>query len=228
MSLLNRELQNLSPLGREILSWMRSQGLSLNAAATLCRISAAGLKKNMLAGHQAEHRTLQKIAQGMAVPIERVEALARGSGVVGVEEGDDTRDLVMIPRYAVEASAGSGTFVEDEQVEGVLALNREMIRGELHARPGQLVALYVKGDSMEPVLRAGDVAVIDQGQAHERTDGIYVVRINGSLLIKSLQWLPGGRLKVKSENPAYETYVVNPTQDEVHIVGRVVWAGRKF
>ncbi|WP_287129340.1 S24 family peptidase [Candidatus Cyanaurora vandensis] len=214
--------QELSPLGQTILAWMRREGLSLSAAAGVCQISPAGLKKNMQRGHQPEHRTLQKIAQGMGIAVERVESLARGEDSTPPE-----RDLVLIPRYGVEASAGLGTFVEGEPVEGLLALSRDLVRGSLHAQPQQLSALYVKGDSMEPLLRAGDVAVIDHGQAHDHTDGTYVLRINGSLLIKSLQWLPGTKLRVKSENPAYESYIVDPT-DEVDIIGRVVWAGRKF
>jgi phage repressor protein C with HTH and peptisase S24 domain len=216
--------KDLSPLGQTIQAWMRHQGLSLNSAAELCKISPAGLKKNMFTGHQSEHRTLQKIAQGMGMPIEKIEALARGQA----QAEEENQDLVMIPRYAAEASAGRGAFLEAEEVEGVLALNRGLVRSELHAQPDQLSALYIRGDSMEPMLRSGDVAVIDHSQVQERTDGVYVLRINGSLLVKSLQWLPGGRLRVKSENPAYESYTVDPREEEVHMIGRVVWAGRKF
>jgi len=217
--------QDFSPLGQAILSWMRAQGLSLNSAAQRCQISPAGLKKNMQKGHQAEHRTLQKIARGMGVAIERIEALARGQGA---EQEEANPDLVMIPRYGVEASAGRGTLLETEEVEDILALNRGLVRSELHAQPEHLSALYVRGDSMEPMLRAGDVAVIDHSQAQERTDGVYVLRLDGTLLIKNLQWLPGGKLRVKSENSAYEPYVVDPREAEIQIIGRVVWAGRKF
>lgn len=214
--------QKLSPLGQEILAWMRRQGLSLSSAAQHCHISPAGLKKNMQSGHQAGHQTLQKIAQGMGMAIERVEALARGQGT------DDPDDMVMIPQYGVEASAGRGGLLDTEDVEGILALNRGLVRSALHAQPEYLSALYVRGDSMEPMLRAGDVAVIDHSQAKERTDGVYVLRLDGTLLIKSLQWLPGGKLRVKSENPAYEPYQIDPRQEEIQIIGRVVWAGRKF
>lgn len=215
------ELGELSALGQAISEWMRREGLSLNSAAEICKLSAQGLKKNMLCGHRPEHRTLQKIAQGMGLAIEKIEALARGEDL-------PIQDLVLIRQYNLEASAGPGTFIESEPMAGLIALSRDMVRGTLHAQPDKLSALYVKGDSMEPQLRAGDMVVIDHGQTRERTDGIYVLRIDGSLLIKSLQWLPGGKLRVKSENLAYESYTVDPLQDEVHVIGRVVWVGRKL
>ncbi len=224
---MSREWSNISPLGQMLQTWMRQEGYSLKATAERCQISAAGLKKNMLLGHQAEHKTLQKIAQGIGIPIEQIEALARGQAVLSMSQEDTSADMVMIPRYALEASAGRGAFTDEEQVEDILALSLDFVRGVLHTQPDHLSALYVRGDSMEPLLRAGDMAVIDHAN-RERTDGMYVLRINGTLLIKSLQWLPGGRLRVKSENLAYEAYTVDPGHEDISIIGRVVWAGRKF
>jgi phage repressor protein C with HTH and peptisase S24 domain len=56
-----------------------------------------------------------------------------------------------------------------------------------------------------------------------------VLRIGDSLLVKRLQFDPFGGFKIISDNPGYETQVVTKDQrPDVHIVGRVAWAGKKF
>ena len=63
-----------------------------------------------------------------------------------------------------------------------------------------------------------------------RSDGIYLMRSGDALLVKRLQFLPDGEIRVISDNPAYEPFTVHPSDGEsdFNIVGRIVWAGRKF
>jgi len=51
-----------------------------------------------------------------------------------------------------------------------------------------------------------------------------------ALLVKRLQFLPEGALMVTSDNPAYQPFRVSLKEqgDEFSIIGRVVWAGRRF
>lgn len=84
---------------------------------------------------------------------------------------------------------------------------------------------------MEPTLRPGDVILVDHREATKQPrDGIYVVRMDDSLLVKRLQRLPGGQVKVTIDNTAYEPFMINMTQrdGEFDIVGRVVWCGRRM
>ena len=57
---------------------------------------------------------------------------------------------------------------------------------------------------------------------------IYVFVQEGLMLVKRLQRLPGGRVRVSSENGAYESYELDAAvleRPDSFIVGRVVWAG---
>lgn len=146
-----------------------------------------------------------------------------------VKEANGEYDLV--PLYDVRAAAGHGAVVEDEQVIDSLAFKRQWIQQELHASPGDLYLIYVDGESMEPTLRPGDVILVDRRSAEAvPRDGIYVLRMDGSLLVKRVQRLPGRQVKVTSDNPAYEPFNLSletPGED-LAIVGRVVWAGRRM
>lgn len=85
---------------------------------------------------------------------------------------------------------------------------------------------------MEPDLRAGDIILIDHTDTTARREGIYVIRMDNALLVKQLQRLPGGTVKVMSRNPAYEPFTVAIASLEEHngfaVIGRVVWACRRF
>ena len=55
----------------------------------------------------------------------------------------------------------------------------------------------------------------------EWLDGVFVLRLNGALRIKRLQWLADGRLRISSDNPIYETEYVDPNTppDDFAIIG---------
>lgn len=139
---------------------------------------------------------------------------------------------VHIPLYDVRAGAGRGRVVESEQPVDALAFKEDWIRQELRASPGDLRLINVSGDSMEPDLRAGDIILIDHTDTRASREGIYVIRMDGALLVKQLQRLPGGVVKVISRNQAYEAFTVAVAALEepngFAIIGRVVWACRRL
>ncbi|NJL99258.1 MAG: helix-turn-helix transcriptional regulator [Synechococcaceae cyanobacterium SM2_3_2] len=53
-------------------------------------------------------------------------------------------------------------------------------------------------------------------------DRIHVIEMEGTLLVKRLVVLPGHRVRVSNDNPAYESFVVDPHLDEFRVIGKVV------
>lgn len=84
----------------------------------------------------------------------------------------------------------------------------------------QLSAIRVEGDSMEPLLRAGDEILVDRAPRTFR-DGVHVVRLSDKLVVKRVAALGAGRLSLLSQNMSYPPVEVGA--DEVEIIGRVVW-----
>ena len=142
----------------------------------------------------------------------------------------DGEGFVAPPLYnAVFAFAGHGALLGDEQAADALMFKESWIKNELGAQPADLCLLRVSGNSMEPTLSAGDVILINRRETHLTYEGIYVLRMGDSLLVKNLQALPGGQIRVKSDNPAYEPFMIATGENtDVVIVGRVVWTGRKL
>ena len=167
--------------------------------------------------------------------------LLRGRGPVYRKEEDEFEgdrgfapglggDYVLLPLYSVQGSAGDGGLNGPEEVEDLLAFKREWITRELRASPEALSLIYVQGESMVPTLNPGDVILVERNNVHSVSDGIFVIRMGEALLVKRLQFLPDAALNVTSDNPAYAPFKVSlkePAED-FGIIGRVVWAGRRF
>jgi hypothetical protein len=67
--------------------------------------------------------------------------------------------------------------------------------------------LYVRGESMEPTLRSGELILVDT-KATQPREGIHVLRLDDALLVKRLHILPGRRLKVVSDNPIWQVNIL--------------------
>ncbi len=160
----------------------------------------------------------------------RTEPLLRDLAAPTDAQGLDPDIYACIPLYDMAASGGDGTFVGEEGVIDSLAFKREWIRSELRANPGDLVLVMMSGESMAPTLGKDDILLVDSAPGKARSDGIYLSRSTDVLLVKRLQFLPDGNIRVISDNPAYEPFTVYPAESDIDfkIIGRVVWAGRKF
>jgi len=126
---------------------------------------------------------------------------------------------VDIPRLPLQASAGPGAAVDREGAIGSFRFSQRWLRDQ-GLQPDRLTAITVRGDSMEPALKDGDEILVEESP-HTLRDGIYVVRLDGVLLVKRLQMSRPDALVLSSDNTNYAPIVCRP--DEVDVIGRVVW-----
>jgi hypothetical protein len=138
-------------------------------------------------------------------------------------------DLVTIPELDVRASAGPGAYADQEIPIGHIAFTRPRLRQLCGARPSDLSIIRVDGDSMHPTLADGDEILVDRSDdARRLRDGIYVLKRDGTVVVKRLAVNPATqRVTVKSDNPAYPVWP-ECNREELPVIGRVVWAGHKI
>jgi phage repressor protein C with HTH and peptisase S24 domain len=160
--------------------------------------------------------------------------LARYFGVdeaqLGGPPGGGETGLIGVSRLDVDASAGPGALDSAERRLGRIGFDAAWLRrlGLAGGEPDRLSVVRVDGDSMAPTLCDGDEILVDRDDGAARLrDGLYVLRIEGSLVVKRLAVGPGGRFSVGSDNPAYPVWPdIEP--GTVDPVGRVVWFGRRL
>ncbi|MCE2920361.1 MAG: helix-turn-helix transcriptional regulator [bacterium] len=135
-----------------------------------------------------------------------------------------------VPELDVRASAGHGAFHEgDEEIKAVWMFPDAVIRHELRARSANLRIITIDGDSMEPLLASGDRVLVDTAQRVPAPPGIFVIWDGLGIVAKRIEHIPTAepsRIVIKSVNPIYGDYE-RPTE-EVNIIGRVIWAGKKL
>lgn len=136
--------------------------------------------------------------------------------------------FIMVPRYDVQASAGSGAVIHSERIVDYLAFRQEWV-SRMGLNRQQLALIEVHGDSMEPALYNSDLILIDLRAGELTVNGIYAIQHRGHLLVKRVQVKLDGTVIIKSDNPAYEPEVLGPDEaDSLVVVGRVVWFGRQM
>lgn len=98
------------------------------------------------------------------------------------------------------------------------------------AKSGEFFALQIKGDSMEPRIKEGDVVIVRK-QPDVESGEVAIVLVNGDeATIKKVQKFNGG-INLVPSNPAYEVKTYSNDDIEslpVSIIGKVVELRAKF
>lgn len=138
----------------------------------------------------------------------------------------EDNDYCHISQYSIEASAGQGALVEAENIDQHLAFKESWLR-KSGINPANLIAIYARGDSMEPTIFSGDSLVIDKTRDTVTSDGgIYVINYDGELFVKRVQKQLDGLVAITSDNKNYQPMTI-PVESlsKLKIIGRVVWSG---
>ena len=135
--------------------------------------------------------------------------------------------LRTVPRLAVGASAGAGAVNDAEALAGKVGFDESWLR-RMGLDPARLSLIRVEGDSMQPTLNHGDDIMVDAAAAERAPKkGIYVLRLDGTLMVKRLLPGRGGKLSILSDNPAFAP-LHDVAASDVAVIGRVVWVARKL
>lgn len=130
-----------------------------------------------------------------------------------------------VPLYDAKCSAGHGAWSEGAKILTLLAFTAYSLRKQ-GLDPAKLSAVRVDGDSMEGLLNDGDTVMIDHSRSTLEGEAVYVIRLDDHLYAKRLQKQFDGSIHIISENKAYRDMVVPKERlGDLHIIGRVVWAG---
>ena len=201
---------------RRLLEMAQSQGLSLAGLSEMIGRNSSYLQQFIRKGspRKLEERDRRKLAHFFGIAEAELGAEEEFSSPITVRG-----EWVEVPRLPLDAAAGSGALAADERPFDSFRFSRGWLR-EQGLAAGQLSAIRVAGDSMEPLLRDGDEILVDRAQRALR-DGIHVVRLGDALMVKRLAPGGSGRATLLSQNPAYPPLEV--ALADLEIIGRVVW-----
>lgn len=200
-----------------LLELTRASGSSLAGLSALIGRNSSYLQQFIRKGspRKLEEQDRRALAEFFGID----ESELGGSQDKSYVSAAEREDFRPIPRLSLAASAGPGQFADDEVPFDSFGFSRRWLR-ENGFDPKMLSALKVEGDSMEPLLRHGDEILLDRGSRFER-DGVHVVRMGDTLMVKRLASAGRGHISLLSENSAYPP--VDISLDDIEVLGRVVW-----
>lgn len=190
-------------------------GLGIKQAdlAKALKVSQATMSGYETGKYEPDLKTLKAIADYFAVSVDYVLG---GNPMPAAIKG------IRIPVYAAVAAGIPIEAIEDivdyEEIDATLAAT------------GDFFGLRIKGDSMEPRMREGDVVIVRKQEDADNGD-IVIVLVNGNeATVKKLKKEPNG-ITLIPFNPAHDTQYYSPeaiTSLPVRIIGKVVELRAKF
>lgn len=154
------------------------------------------------------------------------------------------RDEMKLTIYTdVRAAAGDGYINYDDQPRQELRIPRHFITQIVgFMLPREVGIIFIDGDSMSPTLRDGDMIIYEPIRSVPASmGGMYVLMIDGELIAKRVQKIPGGGYELMSDNRhrRYKDYRLVPKEGKeglynqstgrpvsATIVGKVIWPTR--
>jgi SOS-response transcriptional repressor LexA len=122
-----------------------------------------------------------------------------------------------------------GNCTACDDVKATWALPQDYVRHELRVLPAKVYLIEVKGDSMTPTLESGDRVMVDTADSVPSPGGVFALWDGLGVVVKRLEHVPMSEpptVRIISDNPHHGAY--ERTLDEVRVIGRVVWFGRRM
>lgn len=83
--------------------------------------------------------------------------------------------------------------------------------------------MQIAGDSMSPVMRAGDRVVVSPNESVRRGDRVVLKTVEGEVMAKELHRMSESQIELISVNPDYDDRIIPRAQ--VAWIARIVWIG---
>ena len=195
-------------------------------------------------GKNSSTRRLSALAKALgANPMYLAEgSLPKESGSGDVAHGINevrseytaNRNIIEISRHDISASMGHGAIPPDhvDIVRNVIADVAELRKICTFTAPANLQIITGYGESMTPTFNDGDALLVDTGVREAKLDAIYLFLFDGELFIKRIQRMPGGTLRIISDNrQAYDSWDIPPSDMyKLNVQARVVlaWNARRL
>lgn len=134
-------------------------------------------------------------------------------------------DIEMVRRVDISYAMGDGSVIEDYPQTDFLPFSLSFLRQFARGSTDRLFIATGHGESMEPTLRRDDLVMIDSSQNRVAfQDHLWALTYCGAGMIKRLRRISGGRMLILSDNPSVPPQ--EAIEDDIHIVGKVVWIAR--
>ncbi len=135
--------------------------------------------------------------------------------------GGATPAMFRVPRIDAMAAAGPGGMLAEDRARPGEAIDPALLR-QWGVRGDALSIITAQGESMVPTIADGDDLLVDRGDTRiSARGGVYVLRLDGGLIVKRLAAHDAG-IDVISDNPRFAAVTIGVGDPPLDVIGRVV------
>lgn len=175
--------------------------------------------------------TISRIVQGRETTVSvmmKIYAVLQPKGVTldWLLLGEGNPDDFMPKPEEEQEKTGPGVSLkvfDDDQVsdEAPIYFDETWFKATVSRYPHRCYAFRAADDELRGI-RKGSWTVIDTSVIYG--DGIYLIEMSGAVLIRQIQFMPTGEIKIRSHSDAFEDFTLTPDQkDLIKVIGRMVW-----
>jgi phage repressor protein C with HTH and peptisase S24 domain len=139
-------------------------------------------------------------------------------------------EIVYVREVDISLAMGEGAVVEDFPPVQLVPFNLNFIKSITTTLPENLVVMTGHGESMEPTLLRSDFLMIDTSvKVPIVSDQIWAFHYAGGGMIKRLRRVRErgeDRFLILSDNPTVPDQFADI--EDIHIIGKLVWVGRRM
>lgn len=217
----------------ERLRWARQRAGFKTAkdAARAARIGEVSFRAYENSQHGfSKHAT--KFAKAFGVPVDWLldggpmpEGDSSKPGEIGTPTELADYGIELVRKVDITYAMGDGSIIEDYPETDYLPFSLGFLQQFSRGSTDDLFIAIGQGDSMEPTIYRNDLVMVDTAQNRiTQQDQIWALSYAGTGMIKRVRRLTEGRMQLLSDNAHVPP--LDAMEDEIYIVGRVVWSAR--
>lgn len=181
----------------------------------------------LMTGKTINSRYLPRIAELLGVTVGWLLGTSDVRDIGVISDSDEMAqelNSALVPEIDLRYSMGAGAFISDAVYHRV-PVPKNWVRPHIKGTFEQVFIAYPVGDSMQPTIHEGNPVLVDRSQTSiDSQDRIWCITYGELGMIKRIRRLPDGGYQINSDNPSVSP--ITAYDDEMHVIGRVVWVGR--
>lgn len=220
-------------VGERLLRLIDDRRLSQSALARLIGISQPSVGR-LISGDTRETGKILELARALRTSPEYLVGEVDDPDLVGSlvpfqasSNSVEQFGMRMIPEINLDFALGGGAFIDGPIETTMVPFRKDWLDRISRYGPADVFLTRGDGDSMMPtILDEDDILVNRADRVITRQDRIWAIAYGDLATIKRVRRTATGSFLLMSDNTAVSP--IEAAEDEIHVVGRVIWIGRKM
>ncbi len=155
-----------------------------------------------------------------------LEADASRGGVTDFADFAAENGISMVEEVDLALGLGAG-YLDYTESKGFVPFRSDWLQGLFRGQLDNLKVTRGKGDSMRPTILDGDIVLIDLAQRMiDEQDVLWAVAYGELGMVKRVRQTSRSSYMLLADNPVVPP--IEAVDDEMQVLGRVVWIGRRM